>query len=89
MKDFCEALDECGFADLGFTRKKFSWCKRLIGGVMVWERLDRAVANTEWISLFSGYSVTHLDTVFSNHKHLSIQMEGVPIQIQRILSIMV
>ena len=46
MKDFCEALGECGFVDLGFTGKKFSWCKRLTGAVMVWERLDRAVANT-------------------------------------------
>ena len=83
MKDFYEVLDECGFANLGFTGQEFTWCKRLTGGVMMWERLDRAVVNTEWISLFPGYLVTHLDTIFSNHKPLSIHMEGLPIRNQR------
>ena len=83
MWDFRETLDECGFTDLGFSGQKFTWCKRLAGGFMVWERLDRAVANQEWISMFPGYSVTHLDTVFSNHKPLSIHMEGFQIQNQR------
>lgn len=83
MKDFREALDECGFADLGFVGQKLTWCKRLTGGVTVWERLDRVVANTEWISLFPGYSITHLNTVFSDHKPLSIQIEGLPIRNQR------
>ena len=83
MRDFCETLDECGFSNLGFIGKKFTLCKRLTGGVTVWERLDRAIANHEWISLFPGYSVTHLDTVFSDHKPLSIHMEGMPIQNQR------
>ena len=35
MKDFREALDECSFADLGFMGQKFTWCKRLVGGVTV------------------------------------------------------
>ena len=83
MQDFCEILDECGFADLGFSGQKFTWCKRLASGVMVWERLDRVVANQEWISMFPGYSVTHLNTVFSDHKPLSIHMEGLPIRNQR------
>ena len=83
MRDFHETLDECGFVDLGFIGQKFTWCKRLTGGITVWERLDRAVANQEWISLFLGYSVTHLDTVFSDHKPLSIHMDGLLIRNQR------
>ena len=35
MKDFREDLDECSFADLGFTGQKFTWCKRLVGGVTI------------------------------------------------------
>ena len=83
MRDFRETLDECGFADLGFIGQKFTLCKRLTCGVMVWERLDNAIANHEWISLFPGYSVTHLDTVFSNHKPFTIHIEGLPIRNQR------
>ena len=63
MSDFREALDECGFADLGYVQK-FTWCKRLVGGITVWERLDRVVADSEWIYLFfSGTKVIHLDVV--------------------------
>ena len=54
MRDFREALDECGFADLGYVEQKYTWYKQLTGGVTVWERLDRAVANNDWIS--SGYN---------------------------------
>lgn len=47
MKKFHEVLDEYGFADLGFVGQKLPWCKRLTGGVIVWERLDKAMANME------------------------------------------
>ena len=83
MRDFHETLDECGFSDLGFIGQKFTWCKRLTGGVTIWERLDKAVANQEWISMFPSYSVTHLDTIFLDHKPLSIHMEGLLIRNQR------
>ena len=33
--------------------------------------------------MFSGYSVTHLYTVFLDHKPLSIHLEGLPIRNQR------
>ena len=33
--------------------------------------------------MFPSYSVTHLDTVFLDHKPLSIHMEGLPIRNQR------
>lgn len=52
MKVFREALDECGFADLGYVGQKFTKCKHLAGGITLWERLDKAVADTECKSLF-------------------------------------
>ena len=45
---------------------------------MVWERLDRAVANSEWLSLFPGLAVIRLDAIFSDHKPLLIQLDGIP-----------
>ena len=52
MQDFWDAMDECRFADLGFEGNKFTWCKSIMGGVKVWERLDRALENDECVSLF-------------------------------------
>ena len=83
MKDFREALDACCLADLGYRGTKFTWCKKLIDGITVWERLDRAVAKSEWLSLFPGSSITHLDAIFSDHKPLLIQLDGIPIRNQR------
>ena len=83
MKDFREALDACCLADLGYRGLKFTWCKRLMGGITVWERLDRAIANMEWISLFLGSLVTHLDSAFLDHKPFLIHIDGIPIKNQR------
>ena len=43
MKNFRDALDECGLMDLGYVDSKFTWFKNLANGVTVWERLDRAL----------------------------------------------
>ena len=79
MRDFREALDECGFADLGYVEQKYTWYKQLTGGVTVWERLDKAVANNDWISLYPGTMVKHLECGFSDHKPIIIHLEGIPI----------
>ena len=52
MKEFHDTLDECSFVDLGYEGPKFMWFKHLSGGITVWERLDKAVANPEWLTLF-------------------------------------
>ena len=44
MKAFRDVLDECGLKDLGYVDDKFTWKGKRQGG-MVFERLDRAVAN--------------------------------------------
>jgi hypothetical protein len=52
MFAFQQALDESGLADLGFSRPRFTWCNGRSGGHHTRERLDRAVANGSWSSLF-------------------------------------
>ena len=49
MKAFCEVSNELGLKDLGFVGKKFTWKGRRHGGFVL-ERLDRAVANNQWLS---------------------------------------
>ena len=83
MRDFREALNECGFADLGYVGQKYTWYKQLTGRVTVWERLDKAVANNDWISLYLGTMVKHLKCGFSDHKPIIIHLEGIPIRKQK------
>ena len=51
MQAFRDVLDVCGFADLGFTRPEFTWHSRRHGH-LIWERLDRGVANYDWLAKF-------------------------------------
>ena len=43
---------------------------------MVWERLDRAVATTDWLEIFPDTKVYHLDVTSSDHKPLWIVLDG-------------
>ncbi|XP_073098847.1 uncharacterized protein [Elaeis guineensis] len=41
----------------------FAWCNYRFEHARVWERLDRALSNDEWINCFSDSTVTHLRTI--------------------------
>jgi hypothetical protein len=78
MQDFRDAIDHCGFEDLGFNGPPFTWCNNRLGSHTVWERLDRVLATTSWISLFPLAQVQHLHAVSSDHNPISIQFSPSP-----------
>ena len=48
MREFREALDFCGFQDLGFVGAPFTWCNNQFDGEVTWIQLDRGVATLAW-----------------------------------------
>jgi hypothetical protein len=46
--------------DLGYFGNPFTWSDKRHGKGNICERLDRCIANKEWISVFSNAAVTHL-----------------------------
>jgi hypothetical protein len=75
MQTFREALDDCSFIDLGYIGALFTWCNNRFSGATIWERLDRMVATTEWLSRFPQARVYHLDYTGSDHKPLWLSSE--------------
>ena len=73
MQGFRDALDFCGFMDLGFTGLEFTWHSRRHGH-LVWERLDSGVANYDWLSKFPAATVRHLHCYSSDHRPISISL---------------
>ena len=75
MAAFREVLADCSLQDLGFQGAAFTWSNRRLSGDLVRVRLDRSVANTEWISLFPNARVQHIVVAASDHMGLLIHMD--------------
>nr|XP_023880677.1 uncharacterized protein LOC111993057 [Quercus suber] len=73
MDEFRTTLEVCQLADLGFHGNKFTWTNRRPGEVHTKQRLDRVMANRDWVEKFPASSVTHL---FSHaYDHLPILLK--------------
>ena len=53
MQKFCDALSDCELSDFGFQGYRFTWWNKRYGAELIKERLDRAVAKTKFLHLFS------------------------------------
>ena len=75
MQNFQDVLDHCGFADLGFSGPDYTWHGRR-RGEWIWERLDRGVANYEWLTRFPTSRMKHLNCFTSNHRPILLSLGG-------------
>lgn len=73
MEDFVTTIDYCGLCDLGFIGSKFTLFYQTCG-VQIRERLDRALANLEWRSLYPMAKLHHLSSSASDHSPLSLHL---------------
>jgi hypothetical protein len=75
MQAFQDVLDDCGLVDLGFNGFPFTWCNNRDPPNTTWVRLDRVVANMEWLARFPRARVNHVDVIKSDHKCLWLDCE--------------
>ena len=80
IKNFRDVLDECGLVDLGFMGSKFTWFKNIANGILVWERLDRDVGNSDWLEIYPATRVVTLECGTSDHKPIVIHPCKVPVR---------
>jgi len=77
-----EFMDSFGMVDLGFSGNPFTWSNHRQGFDLIKERLDRSIANNQWIHFFPNYSITHLPAHNSDHNPLlldtSIPLPSLP-----------
>ena len=68
MQGFRDALDFCGFKDLGFNGFPFTWCNRRPGDHNVWIWLDRGLATVDWFLSFPTSRIHHLECFHLDHR---------------------
>lgn len=66
----------CGFLDMGFKGTPFIWEKFYRDRQTIWERLNRTLANNEWLIWFMGSIVHHLNSSTLDHSPLWILSEN-------------
>ena len=76
MEDFQTTLETCHLTDLGSSRPKFTWSNRRDEPFFIYERLDRATANSEWHELFPRKHVEILASRISDHTPLLILLHA-------------
>jgi len=67
MAEFRDCLNRYELCDLGFIGQKFTWCNGRDGEQCTKIRLDRMVANEDWLSLFPEVRVRHVAMSISDH----------------------
>lgn len=75
MEAFSKALDDCLLLDLGCKGRLFTWERGRGTDGWVEERLDRAVADAEWCSVFPHAMVQNIETLTSDHSAIFIDVE--------------
>ncbi|XP_028101054.1 uncharacterized protein LOC114300374 [Camellia sinensis] len=74
---FLDQINLCGLMDLGCTRPKLTWINNRKGLSNTIERLDRALCNAEWCTLFPDGTVQNLRRTYSDHSPLIAYTEGI------------
>ncbi|XP_025607610.1 uncharacterized protein [Arachis hypogaea] len=66
-EQFAKILEDCGLFDMGAIGRKFTWYRKVNGGVQVAKKLDRAVIIQDWRLIFSEAYTEVLAHLHSDH----------------------
>ena len=74
MAWFNASINYCGLKEVGFEGPKFTWLYQRRDGTQIWERLDRALASSDWHLLFPMAKLHHKSSYVSDHNPLLLQL---------------
>ncbi|XP_028094336.1 uncharacterized protein LOC114294405 [Camellia sinensis] len=74
-KKFSDNVNRCGLMDIGCSGLKFTWSNNRQGMSNTMERLDRALCNAEWRTVFPKGAVCNLPRTYSDHSPIMVHTE--------------
>lgn len=70
--DFTHFIDNYALMDMPFVGSKFTWYSNKEER-RIWERSDKALVSSNWLSEFPSFSLKHLERTCSNHSLILVQ----------------
>lgn len=67
-------IEDCGLVDHGFYGPKYTWSNGRGLCSIVWKRLDRGLANDQWLEMFPAATVSHLASTGLDHNPLLLEL---------------
>jgi hypothetical protein len=74
MEGFRNAIEQCGFTDLGYSGLPYTWDNKRDGMSNIKVRLDRCLADDRMLDIYGNSTVAHLQTTESDHCALLITL---------------
>ena len=75
LTNFVETINLYGLHDVGCGGPRFTWIYETRDGRQIRERLDRALANVEWVKLFPRAKLHHLTNSALDHSPLLLRLD--------------
>ncbi|XP_071940747.1 uncharacterized protein [Coffea arabica] len=75
ISDFNAAISDCHLQELPYSGSSYTW-SGVRSGSRIWKRLDRVLANHQWLSFLPNTSVQHLNRATSDHTPLLVHLRG-------------
>ncbi|XP_074315086.1 uncharacterized protein LOC141651266 [Silene latifolia] len=75
IADFNEGVQQAHLEDLNCTRCRFTWTNKQEEGARKWMKLDRAIANIDWITRFPNTSAHALEPGVSDHSPIVVDAD--------------
>jgi hypothetical protein len=76
---FRSAVCDCDLTDINLEGYPYTWIKRRGSPEVVEERLDRAMANSQWLMTFPGVKLVNLLSSHSDHSPILLQNSPLPL----------
>ena len=76
VEAFREVLDSCQLHDYRYKGYPFTWNNKRTGEANTKIKLDKVVANKDWIVKFQMSTITHLSTHALDHLPIMLQVQS-------------
>ncbi|KAF2926841.1 hypothetical protein DAI22_06g159100 [Oryza sativa Japonica Group] len=67
IASFCNYTRCLGLIDMGYNGPAYTWTNKRKGNEVIFERLDRCLANVEWCHHFPNTNVYHIPLIYGDH----------------------